>query len=137
MELIHITRIDNTLDLEVCTFLNDLGEMMVLSPGDSIDNITNLTLVRHDSLEQITQETLRKFQVEGYICYSMAWVNGVGVVSALGDNPEAYIVEDPELLKITWDALQGGEDVKLHLQGDLLSNGQRVTWVLGDLDDSN
>lgn len=136
---VNITSICSLLDLEVCTFLDDNGELMVIEPGETITGISDLSLPANASIASITDATLRKFQVEGYVQYSYAWIEDEGLYSALGNDPDDFDVSNPELVKITLDTitLENGDNIRLTIMSDLLTTGERVSWVLGDLDDSN
>ena len=100
-------------------------------------NYTQLTVPILSSANDFNAESYRTFTVAGQMAtYAYIAVSGEGLISALGVTSEDFFPENPALVKITHEAVVDGDNLVVTFREDDLENGERITWVLGDHDDS-
>ena len=134
MNKIQIHTIKNTLE-ETLYLQTDDNNELILAPGEELQEVDNVHLNLLENLADLEQEDVKIIRVgPDQLTYAYAASMDRGLVSAAGINPEDFFPQDPTHLKITEFVPFPGQRISVFFKTDDLSTGQRVTWVIGEID---
>lgn len=129
---IKVARIVNDLPDRYATFWDDQNQEIVVPPGGTFDMVADYAPQLLPGLNEISSKTVRNFKIEGdaNIC-SFAVVNEVGIISALGTNPDDFDIYDKAYTFLSWAKIKHGHQIQIKVVID----EENVVWVVGDLID--
>ena len=139
MEPINVTNIQSNLTTACQIWRGaDPGDVIMVAPNEVIENGIDLQVPVLQSEGEINTSLIRSFTVNGLPnTHAFTVVENTGLISALGCDQNDFLPAVPENpnVKITLNEGMSGQNVKLTLM-ETIEEGERVIWVLGDIEDS-